>query len=448
MNRFTEVSESEELTLTRDPFGVQPLFYARAGRGLVYSDSLEGLLAHRGVSLELDDRSIGDYLAYAVCADAAATAYALVKRLPPGHRLQFRRGELTISRYWSVPGRQPPSRDAPARLEAALRDAIRERLTAPTAVVFMSGGLDSPTLAALAREVAPDVELLAITSVYRTRIDDVEERYAVEAARSIGIDIRCFPLDGYSPLQALDEGAWTADPGALLTWPMSRDVHAMAAKHAPIAMHGHPADAVLEIDLKGYLRSLPPLQLFAALVRYTVARRRPPYFFFRRQRRPAPVPSPRWLLAEAHEENVTRPLDSAVWSNYFEWAYPRVTGAAIGLVYPWLDTRVVEAAMAMPPVPWLVNKHVVRELLRGRVSETIRRRPKTYLRGDPYQVALPLARSLEIDAASRYVDPVAFRETLREAHTLSNMTLRAVALEYWLRELPGRVERLRSTIRA
>lgn len=448
MTAFRIVSASEEHTFERDPFGVQPFYYSRAGRHLVVSESLEAMLSHPEVPLDLDDRAAVNYVEDGVCADAEATVFAHIRRIAPGHRLHWQRGELTIHRYWSVPEPGPPRRDAPARLEEALREAIRERLTAPSAVVFMSGGLDSTTLAALAREVAPEVELLAMTSVYRSRIPSVEERYATEAARSIGIDIRCFPLDDYPALQALEEGIWTADPGALLSAPASRDIHARAARHAPVAMHGHPADAVLAADLKSYLRSLPPLRLFAALVRYTIVKRRPPYFFFRRQRERAPAPRPLWLRMRGYEWKVTNALDSPAWSNYFEWAHPAVTGAPIELVYPWLDTRVVDAAMALAPVPWLIDKHVVRELLRGRVSEVIRRRPKTFVPGDPWQAPLPAPRLLEIEAASRYIDPAGFREALRGARALSNMTLRAVALEYWLRELPSQVARLRSTNRA
>ncbi|HEY0160897.1 MAG TPA: asparagine synthase-related protein [Thermoanaerobaculia bacterium] len=448
MTPFTVVTAAEERTFERDPFGVQPFFYARVGAELVIAQSLEGVLSHPGVPLDLDDRAVINYVEDGLSADAEATVFAHVKRLPAAHRLHWQRGELAIRRYWSVPEPRPPRRDAPARLEEALRAAIRERLTAPTAVVFMSGGLDSTTLAALAREVAPEVRLLAMTSVYRSRIASVEERYATEAARSIGIDIRCIPLDGYGALQALDECVWTADPGALVTAPASRAIHAMAAEHAPVAMHGHPADAVLAADLKGYLRSLPPLQLFAALVRYTVVKRRPPYFFFRPERKRAPVFRPLWLRMKGYEWQVTQPLDSPAWSSYFEWAHPSVTGAAVELVYPWLDTRVVEAAMELAPVPWLIDKHVVRELLRGRVSEVIRRRPKTFVPADPWQAPLPVGRSLEIEAASRYIDPAAFREALRGASALSNRTLRAVALEYWLRELPSQAARLRSTNRA
>lgn len=419
-----------ELYAARDRFGVRPFYYARTERALVFSDSLDAVIAHPGVRADvLDDGAVADYLASGVGSDAAATIYANVRRLPAAHVLRARDGVVTIERYWTLP--EPPRvvhRDAVARLESALKGAIRDRVSGSSAVVFMSGGLDSPALAALTREVRPDTRLLAGTSVYRTRIADVEETYAAEAARSIGIPQRTFALDVYDPLHALDAGLWTADPGALLTASMTRDIYAASAEHAPIALHGHPADAVLHADLSNHLAGLHGLRRVAEMVRYTIHRRRPPYFYFRRRSRTA---------AGAH------PLLSPIWSSYFEWAHPLLTRAPIEVVYPWCDARVVEAAMALAPIPWLVDKHVLRELLRDRISERVRRRRKTFLSADPWRMPLPAEDRLTIEAAARYVDPVAFKERWSAEGFLADTTLRTVAFEYWLRELPNALARLR-----
>jgi asparagine synthase (glutamine-hydrolysing) len=355
--------------LRRDPFGVTPLFYARVADGVVHAQSLEQVLAHPDVRFdELDAQAGGEYRDAGIYGDASATVFAHVRRVPPAHELVVRDGRVELRRYWSLPAPRV-SADAPMRLEAALRESIREKLTASKAVVFMSGGLDSTTLAALAREVAPDVELLAQTSIYQTRTLSEEEFFARDAAQSIGIPIRVFPLDDYPPLQALDEHWWTADPGALLTAPASREIHLAAARHAPIAMHGHPADAVLQADLVAHLRALPLLERIAAMVRYTIAMHRPPYFFFRdalgKGRRHAPSVRSAWLLAPQREPRQTHPLESPIWSSYFEWAHPSTTKVGLDVVYPWFDERVIEAALAMPPIPWLVDKYVVRQLLRG-----------------------------------------------------------------------------------
>jgi asparagine synthase (glutamine-hydrolysing) len=441
------------LFCARDRFGVRPFFYAPIPRGLVFAGSLAAVLAHPDVAIDFDEATVADYLTGGVTDDAQSTIYAHVRRLPPAHTMTFR-GEPVLRRYW-IP-RAPTRRDgSPAELESALKAAIAERVDTPSAIVFMSGGLDSTALAALTREAAPQTRLLAMTSVYRTRIADVEEPFAVEAARSIGIPIRCVPLDHYAPLQAVDESAWTADPGALLSAPMTRDLYALAAGHAPLALHGHPADAVLAANIATFVRSLSPSRRVTALVRYTRLKRRPPYFFIRdllgfpRRVRNESAP-PDWLLAtprapraEDPASDALRALASPEWSSYFEWAHPLSTGAALELVYPWCDERVIEAALALEPIPWLVDKHVLREILRGRVSERIRRRPKSYLQGDPWACSLN-QRDVVIDAASRFIDPGRFMEACRTAGSLRDSTLRAVAFEYWLRALPSRVAGLRT----
>jgi asparagine synthase (glutamine-hydrolysing) len=454
-----------ELFCVRDRFGVRPFYYARIERGLVFSDSLEAVLAHPAVPFEpLDEGAVADYLAYGTPEESETTIYAHVRRLPPAHVLTLRHGgELAVHRYWTLqPVAKETRRDAPARLETALKEAVADRVRAPSAVVFMSGGLDSTALAALAREVRPETRLVAMTSVYRSRIAGVEEAYAVEAARSIGIESRCVPLDGYPPLHALGAGVWTAEPGPLLTATMTRDIYANAASFAPVALHGHPADAVMGGEPVPFLRAL--LRggrigaLVSALVQHTAITRRPPWFFLREllgvpRSVSASTEPPEWLRAPLIERLrsrtpadpgvplAIRALDSPAWSSYFEWAHPLQTRAPIELAYPWCDLRVIEAVLALEPIPWLVRKHVLRELLRGRVSETIRTRPKTFVQGDPWTAEWPAG--MEIESASRYIDPVRFRQAGREAGSIRDAALRAVAFESWLRGLPDHVTRLR-----
>jgi asparagine synthase (glutamine-hydrolysing) len=437
-----------ELFCARDRFGVRPFYYARTPRAFVFSDSLDAVIAHPEVRIDdLDERAVSDYLSGGVSGDAEGTIYAQVRRLPPAHRLRCSAdGRVTLERYWTLPACEPqPRRDAVEHLEAALKSAIADRVSGPAAVVFMSGGLDSTLLAALTREVRPETRLLAGTSVFRSRIADVEEPFAQEAAQSIGIPIRTFPLDGYPPLQAIDDDSWTAEPGPLLTAPMTREIYRAAAEHAPIALHGHPADAVLSADLTSYLRALPWTERVRQLIRYTVWRHRPPYFFFRPRRAALHKPRPEWLLArsEPAANASDDALTSPIWSSYFEWAHPLFTRAPIELVYPWCDARVVEAARTLEPIPWLVDKRVAREMLRGRVSERIRLRRKSWIAGDAWRADLPAGRGFEIVAASQFIQPDRFREACRAAGFVSDQTLRAVAFEAWLRKLPRSVNRYR-----
>ena len=459
---------ARELVCVRDRFGVRPFYYATLpGGDLVFSDVLVALLAHPATNAgDLDEGAVADYLIEGVGRDAAATIFAGIRRLPPAHVLTWRHGTATLRRYWSAQSEDDgalPGDDA-QRLQSALEAAVRDRVRGPSAMVFMSGGLDSTALASIAHEVRPGVAITAGTSVYRTRIADEEERYAAEAARSIGIPIRIFPLDDYAPLGALDAGLWTPEPGPLLTAAMTREIYAAAAELAPVALHGHPADALLFAELTPFfarlLRRGSVVRFARAVAQYARIMGRPPYFVFRQLLgASAPIADREltsWLepsfaaRTAARNDAETRPssghalrprsasaLDSPIWSSYFEWAHPLMTGAPIAISYPYCDARVVRAALNVSPVPALVDKQVLRELLRGRVSDTIRLRRKTVLGGDPWIVEVE-KRRLELGPAAAYIDRSRFLESCR-GRSVSGARLRALALDYWMAQRSERV---------
>lgn len=466
-------SDERALFCARDRFGVRPFYYAPLDGGLVFSGALEAILAHPGVPVDrLDDGAVADYLETGVPKDAEATIYAAVRRLAPAATLSYRlEGGPNVRRYWTLrpPAEKVPAGDVVPRLRHVLQQAVSDRLTAPAAMVFLSGGLDSSAIAVLAREAAPAVDLIAGTSVYRSRIADVEEAFAAEAARSIGIPHHLFLLDAHTPLESMETGLWTPEPGPLLYAAATRAIYAVAAAHGPVALHGHPADAVLLSDLipfvQGLLRSHAYRNLAVVLARYVAIRRRLPYFFGRALLGKPHVPLPDrpcpWLRAdfatrlagrgrrEAVPAGGLRPaaieaLSSPIWSSYFEWAHPLWTGAPIELVYPWCDERVIDLVLALEPIPWLVDKHVLRELLRGQVSETIRRRRKTVLSGDPWRAEPGMAPSPSIRFAGDYIDGPRLAEACRAAGSLADATLRAVLFDYWLGQLPERVRTLRA----
>lgn len=432
-------ARAHELVAVRDRFGVRPLYYARIGRGVIVSDSLAAVLAHPAVGAgDLDAAAITDYLAIANYGDASATVFSNIRRVPPAHRLSFRDGVLDVRRYWSAqePRQLIAPAEAPQRLADAIRRAVADRVRGDRALMFMSGGLDSTSIAALARESLPHVALAAGTSVYRHRIRDDEEQFATDAARSIGIPIHLFVLDDHPVLGSIDEGLWTPEPGPLLTAAMTKAIYTFSAEQAPVALHGHPADALLSAEVGPYVNRVAStsgaLAAARALAQYVRIRRRPPWFVLRGLgRRPTGLRS-----------GTIDTLLSPYWSSLFEWAHPLMTGAAIQLSYPFADARVVEAALALPPIPSLVDKHVLRELLRGRVSESVRTRRKSIVQGDPFRVRVATRDLLQIRHAAQYVDAGRFAETTRDG-VLSESSLRAVLLEYWLRELPGRVRQLR-----
>jgi asparagine synthase (glutamine-hydrolysing) len=67
----------------------------------------------------------------------------------------------------------------------------------------------------------------------------------------------------------------------------------------------------------------------------------------------------------------------------FEYENPGVTRRPIEVRYPFLDLRIVDYLLALPPFPWYFEKTLLREAMAGCLPESVRRRPKTPLAGDP-----------------------------------------------------------------
>ena len=86
---------------------------------------------------------------------------------------------------------------------------------------------------------------------------------------------------------------------------------------------------------------------------------------------------------EAH-----RALMQPFWQRLFETWDPSETGIPIRIVYPLFDRRLVELLFAFPPMPWFADKYLLREAMKGRLPDDVRRRPKTPLAGDPLRIVM------------------------------------------------------------
>ena len=141
-----------------------------------------------------------------------------------------------------------------------------------------------------------------------------------------------------------------------------------------------------------------------------------------------------------HRPEALSKLENPFWQHYFEKVYdPASSGAPVEFRHPLLDVRVLTFALALPPVPWCVDKILVRETGRGLLPEVIRRRPKTPLAANPEEVLLR-------QPAARWVDhfdphPHLARYVRREAipfltggHNNCNwwINARPFSLNHWL----------------
>jgi asparagine synthase (glutamine-hydrolysing) len=147
--------------LARDPIGERTLYYAPLPDGLAFASSVAALLATGLVERTLDRVAVAAYLSYAY-VPGAATLLAGIRELLPGERLEVRDGRIRRERFFALPAE--PTWDAgPPLDEAALRATLRTRLEAAVRArlpggepvgAFLSGGIDSSLVVALARQLS------------------------------------------------------------------------------------------------------------------------------------------------------------------------------------------------------------------------------------------------------------------------------------------------------
>jgi asparagine synthase (glutamine-hydrolysing) len=140
------------LVLVRDRFGVRPLYWARLADGtIVFGSEAKALFASGLVAAEPDPAGIDEVFTL-WGARPPVTPFKGVRQLPPGGLLVWERGRVVEERTWwePAPWDVPEGQDD---IEDLLRDAVRLRLRADVPVgAYLSGGLDSSLIAALAQE--------------------------------------------------------------------------------------------------------------------------------------------------------------------------------------------------------------------------------------------------------------------------------------------------------
>jgi asparagine synthase (glutamine-hydrolysing) len=153
-------ANNRRLLLARDRMGEKPLYYAPTpGGGLAFASELRSLRHAPGVSGDIDPSALARYLVFEYVPSPQSMLVG-VSKLEPGYKLVARPGQPPqASRYWDLDFPDEDLRvndveSATAVLLGELRRSVKERLVSDVPLgVFLSGGLDSSTVAALAAEV-------------------------------------------------------------------------------------------------------------------------------------------------------------------------------------------------------------------------------------------------------------------------------------------------------
>ena len=240
----------QELFCARDPFGIKPFFYAlttggqrpRSGPQLRFASERKAL-AGPGEVTALDPDALRRYLSFQY-VPAPATLVPPARALPPGHVLIARPGgRVDVFRYWRPelrPARSPSS-SSPEAILTALRDSVAAHLRSDVPVgAFLSGGVDSATLCALAAEYVPD--LLTFTVGFdREGYNEIDD--AMATATALGVKSVPYLIGPEEFLACLPRIIWhlddpMADAAAVPLWFAARE----ARKHVKVVLSGEGAD--------------------------------------------------------------------------------------------------------------------------------------------------------------------------------------------------------------
>ena len=212
-------TQSRELFLARDPYGIKPLYYTRTKEGLLFASQVKALLASGLVSTEREPAGlVGFYLWGSV--PEPWTLFRDVFALPAGHWLRVRAGVPEspvcwndIRAHWQKEGCKATAQELQERVRQAVRDSVRAHLVADVPVsVFLSGGIDSAAIAGLASGLGAHVEGITIgfEEFAGRHEDEVPVAAAIAAHYGLPIHVRMvsraeFEQDMPRILDAMDQ---------------------------------------------------------------------------------------------------------------------------------------------------------------------------------------------------------------------------------------------------
>jgi len=464
-------TKERKLFLSRDRFGVRPLFYTRTPDSFLFASEIKALLTCPEVPAKIDLQSLDQIFTFWVTLPPR-TAFKNIFQLPSGCSLTVKDGDVKVRQYWSLSyakaGESYDADEQPLAEELLhlLEDATRIRLRSDVAVgAYLSGGIDSTVTTALVRKIAND-RLRSFSITFEDAEFD-EQSYQDEASAFLGTqhsNVRC---SGSDIARIFPDVIWHTEQPIIRTAPAPMFVLSKLVRENgfKVVLTGEGADEVLggydifkEAKIRRFwgrnLKSRWRPLLLRRLYPYMENIQRQPaaylkhFFRVTDQDLASPFFShlPRWevtaklkmlFAADVREaiknydgvSEIEQTLPSAYrsWSSFGQAEYLEAKYLLPGYIlssqgdrmamahsvegrYPFLDHRVVEFAAKLPPtlkMKVLDQKHLLKRAVGGLIPESIVRRPK-----QPYRA--PDGKCFFGANAEDYVEELLSPESVRQ----------------------------------
>jgi asparagine synthase (glutamine-hydrolysing) len=257
-------TQTGELLCARDPFGIKPLYLATGPGGTVVGSEKKCILdlaATAGIDLGIDERAVQHYTVLQYVPEPE-TLQRGIRRLESGSYARIRPGQApAVTRYFepkfsAVPFQAGGEQARYDEITAVLEDSVAKHMRADVTVgAFLSGGIDSTAIAALAMRHNP--RLITFTTGFeREGFSEVD--VAAESAKAIGARHVTKVVSAAEFVAALPEIVWyldepVADPALVPLFFIARE----ARKHVKVVLSGEGADELFG----GYTIYREPLSL-------------------------------------------------------------------------------------------------------------------------------------------------------------------------------------------
>ena len=218
--------------LARGPLGVKPLYYSERRGTLIFASEMRALLSSNLVPRKLSSPAVAGYLLFGA-AQEPDTLVDQVSSLPAGFYLLWRNGKSKLRAFWTAQFEVEPfsEADAVTTVRAALEDSVCRHLVSDVPVgLFLSGGIDSTTLLALAKQHGANLRTFCIS------FDDPrfnEGNVAQRTAEHFGVEHFDWRLDSVTARRLLEQFLQRSDQPSIdgfNTFCVSKHAHDHGAK--------------------------------------------------------------------------------------------------------------------------------------------------------------------------------------------------------------------------
>jgi asparagine synthase (glutamine-hydrolysing) len=445
----------------RDGLGIKPFVYRRTDEELVFASEAKAILRADENRPAPNVGAILEYLVAPCFSGVSRSMFAGIEPLPAGHCLEIDRDGLRVERWWDyvlAPKRPPPSRE---RLRLLLEAGTRRALRADDVPgLFLSGGLDSTALGALARaRCGQSLRCFTIRFADQDSFDYARSAivladdlpHALDAARELGLPCEIVHVRREALAEDLQTLARIDD--ALPAWEQELAQHHLAraaAQSCKAVLVGDAADEThfgyhFLLDEQAIRSPRSILERFATPFLRRDLLADPLGHFTAEYQQLCAEAGHSWEGREASLLATTYLIVKRWLARLLHNGDIHTMAFSLEARVPFADTELLDLARRVPPSAGLaqgVEKQFLREALAGAVPEAVRRRKKSALPKDQKTEAVYRREALRLAQEEReflgaFLDVPAIIARCRSAAPLSEREraalFRTICLAHWRR---------------